>query len=151
MYGYSGVQTELCVTAADTDLTRVRGGIQSGGDSKIALYCYWRSSSAWRVRIALAHKQLPYEYRAINLLQKESKSEEYTKLNPMQQIPLLVIDGHSLAQSVAICEYLEETRPQHPLYPSDKCITSFNPPACIVPASYLHRTGIVPASSLIDY
>jgi len=84
------------------------------------LYSYWRSSSAWRVRIALNLKGIKYEYKAVNLLNGEQKSEEYLKTNPLGLIPLLDIDGHKLAESLAILEYLEETRPTpHALLPKD--------------------------------
>eukprot|EP00667_Euglena_gracilis_P014579 EG_transcript_15105 len=83
------------------------------------LYSYWRSSSAWRVRIALAWKAIPYETRAVNLLWGEQGSEAYLRLNPSGRVPALHIDGVCLTQSLAIIEYLEETRPQRPLLPRD--------------------------------
>jgi len=83
------------------------------------LYSYWRSSSAWRVRIALHIKNIEYTYHAVNLLEGAQKSAEYAKLNPMKVVPALTIDGQTLVQSKAIIEYLEETRPDHPLLPKD--------------------------------
>lgn len=76
----------------------------------IALYSYWRSSSSWRVRLVLAVKGISYEYRAVNLLNDAQAKDEYAQLNPMKEVPTLEIDGHVLCQSVAILEYLEETR-----------------------------------------
>ena len=64
-------------------------------------------------------KGIAYDYRAINLSKSEQNGEEFAKLNPMKAVPTLVIDGHVIAESVAICEYLEETRPQPPLLPKD--------------------------------
>ena len=89
------------------------------------LFSYFRSSSAWRVRIVLAYKNVPYEYVAVNLapdaLGQESAS--YGSVNPMRQVPTLEwAEGDSLirlTQSVAIAEYLEETRPTPPLLPKD--------------------------------
>lgn len=92
-------------------------GQQEG--QEVVLYSYWRSSCSWRVRIALAWKGIPYDYRAVHLVKGEQLSEEYAKKNPMREVPALVIDGHVLNQSVAILEYLEETRPDPPLLPRD--------------------------------
>ncbi|KAJ2508006.1 Glutathione S-transferase zeta-1 [Coemansia sp. RSA 2049] len=83
------------------------------------LYTYFRSSSAARVRIALNHKKIDYDARPINLLLDEQMSEEYTAMNPGGTVPCMVIDGHTICQSTAILEYLEETRPQAPLLPRD--------------------------------
>ena len=92
-------------------------------------YDYWRSSSAWRVRIALNIKQIPVERRAVNLApQGEAAGGQHTAefraLNPMSQVPVLVIDGapgppRTLTQSMAILEYLEERFPSPPLLPAD--------------------------------
>eukprot|EP00055_Hartaetosiga_balthica_P007056 m.23775 g.23775 ORF g.23775 m.23775 type:complete len:218 (+) comp5583_c0_seq1:128-781(+) len=87
--------------------------------AEIVLYSYFRSSCSWRVRIALNLKNIDYKYHAINLLKGEQKSEEYLEVNPMGEIPALKIDGHLLTQSVAIIEYLDETRPETPLVPRD--------------------------------
>nr|XP_027225770.1 probable maleylacetoacetate isomerase 2 isoform X2 [Penaeus vannamei] len=83
------------------------------------LYSYFRSSCSWRVRIALAHKGVDYEYRAINLLKQEQVSDEYKKLNPIGQVPALIVDENTLTQSISILEYLEEAFPQKPLLPKD--------------------------------
>ncbi|XP_027225769.2 probable maleylacetoacetate isomerase 2 isoform X1 [Penaeus vannamei] len=87
--------------------------------SKPILYSYFRSSCSWRVRIALAHKGVDYEYRAINLLKQEQVSDEYKKLNPLGQVPALIVDENTLTQSISILEYLEEAFPQKPLLPKD--------------------------------
>eukprot|EP00741_Cyanophora_paradoxa_P004611 tig00000821_g4475.t1 len=86
--------------------------------SKPVLYSYWRSSSAWRVRIALAVKGIEYEYRAVHLVKGGQRDADFVALNPMKQVPALLIDGLTLTQSAAICEYLEETRPEIPLLPA---------------------------------
>ncbi len=92
---------------------------------KSTLYGYWRSSSAWRVRIALNFKDVPYEYVAVHLLEDggQQHGEDFRAKNPMRQVPLLEIrDGAEtirLAQSVAIIEYLEKRFPEPSLIPED--------------------------------
>lgn len=62
---------------------------------------------------------MDYEYRAINLLKQEQVSDEYKKLNPIGQVPALIVDENTLTQSISILEYLEEAFPQKPLLPKD--------------------------------
>lgn len=86
---------------------------------KTVLYNTYISSCSFRIRIVLNYKGIEYEYRA----PKTSHSPGYTpeeleKLNLKGQVPVLLIDGLVLSESVAILEYLEETRPQHSLLPS---------------------------------
>ena len=83
------------------------------------LYSYFRSSAAYRVRIALNLKNLPYEYAPVHLLRDggEQLKPEYRRLNPDAILPTLVDDGHVLQQSLAVIEYLEETHPEPPLLP----------------------------------
>lgn len=83
------------------------------------LYNFWRSSASYRVRIALALKGVPYEYASVNLLTGESKSPEYLAVNPFGVVPTLEDGGKLFAQSMAICEYLEETHPHPPILPPD--------------------------------
>jgi maleylpyruvate isomerase len=90
---------------------------------KIVLHNYWRSSASHRVRIGLGLKQLAFDYLHIGLSGKQ-KSDEYTQMNPMQQVPTLEIiedDGTHLllTQSLAILEYVEERWPEHPILPRD--------------------------------
>jgi len=83
------------------------------------LYNYFRSSASYRVRIAASLKGLSYEYVSINLTHGESRTPAYEALNPLGRVPALEADGKTLGQSLAICEYLEETHPNPPLLPSD--------------------------------
>ncbi len=86
---------------------------------KVVLYTYWRSSSAFRVRIALAHKKIPYESVFVNLLESAQEAPEYKAHNPAGWVPCLVIDGKELTESVALVELLEELAPSPALYPKD--------------------------------
>jgi maleylacetoacetate isomerase len=82
------------------------------------LYDYWRSSAAYRVRIALNLKGVDYESRQIDLREGEQQSAEYRKLNPQGLVPMLEIDGHKLTQSLAIINYLDLRYPNQPLIPA---------------------------------
>lgn len=88
---------------------------------KPLLFSYWRSSCSWRVRLALNLKEIPYDIKPINLIKSggEQHSTEYRDVNPMELVPALHIDGHTLIESLAIMHYLEETRPERPLLPQD--------------------------------
>ena len=105
------------------------------------LYDYWRSSSAWRVRIALHWKGIAFERRTVNLLGSAASSAgrarvgqqhdaSFTALNPLAQVPVLELDAaetagspvHHLTQSLAILEYLEERYPHPPLLPLDSLL-----------------------------
>jgi maleylpyruvate isomerase len=94
----------------------------------VTLFGYWRSSATWRVRIALAWKNLPHAVQAVHLLRDggEQHSSAYHTINPMEQVPALLVDDETipLTQSMAILEYLEETHPQPPLLPSDPVLRS---------------------------
>jgi len=82
------------------------------------LYTYFRSSAAFRVRIALNLKGLEAEMRSINLLSKENRQAEYRAVNPQGFVPYLLEGDLRLSQSLAIIEYLDETRPEPPLLPT---------------------------------
>lgn len=83
-------------------------------------YGYYRSSAAWRCRIAFNLKGIEYVYRPIHLRREENRSAEYKALNPQGLVPSLVVDGRALTQSLAIIEWLDETWPQPRLLPEEK-------------------------------
>ena len=85
----------------------------------LTLYTYWRSSSAYRVRIALAVKKAAYTPVAVNLLASEQTVSTFVEMSPTAHVPCLVIDGKPLSESVAIVELLEDLYPEPPLFPKD--------------------------------
>src|SRR5687768_16987363 len=87
------------------------------GSRAMRLFDYWRSSAAYRVRITLHHKHLAFEQVAINLRQGGHRTLDYLNRNPQGLVPTLEVEGASLAQSLAILEWLEEVHPEPPLLP----------------------------------
>ena len=89
----------------------------------LVLHNYWRSSASYRVRIALALKQLAYDYVVVDILAHAQQGDAYRALNPMAQVPTLEVveDGRRLGvtQSLPIIEYLDERWPATPLLPRD--------------------------------
>lgn len=86
--------------------------------SRIILHDYYRSSAAYRVRIALKLKGVDYESRQVDLRSDDQKSPEYRALNPQGLVPMLEIEGHRLTQSLAIINYLDIRYPVPPLIPA---------------------------------
>ena len=87
----------------------------------LALYGYWRSSAVYRVRIALNLKGLRYATHPVHLLRDggEQHSADYRRLNPQELIPCVRDGERIISQSLAIIEYLDETRPPPALLPTD--------------------------------
>jgi maleylacetoacetate isomerase len=87
--------------------------------SDTILFDYWRSSASYRVRIALNLLAIPYRSVSVDLLAQEHKQAEHLARNPQGLVPALLIDGQILTQSLAIIEYLSETRSSASLLPSN--------------------------------
>jgi len=85
----------------------------------VKLYGYYRSSTSYRLRIALHLKKLTFENIPVNLLSGEQKGTEFLKRNPFGTVPVLEADGQDYVQSMAIIEWLEERFTDHPLLPQD--------------------------------
>lgn len=95
------------------------------------LHSYFRSSAAYRVRIALEVKGLKHQIVPINLTTGQQRGEDYLKSNPQGLVPALTLDsGDTLAQSGAILEWLEETHPNPPLYPQDSILKAQHRALC---------------------
>jgi maleylacetoacetate isomerase len=92
---------------------------RAGKLAAMKLYGYYRSTAAFRVRIALNIKGLQYEYVSRHLRKGEHRTPEYFGLNPQGLVPALEDGGRVYSQSLAIIEYLDEKYPQPPLLPGD--------------------------------
>ncbi|KAM9340915.1 maleylacetoacetate isomerase isoform 2-T2 [Symphorus nematophorus] len=89
--------------------------------TKPVLHGYFRSSCSWRVRIAFALKGVEYDQVPVNLIKDggQQLTQQFKALNPMQQVPAVEIDGITLSQSLAVIQYIDETRPGPQLLPAD--------------------------------
>jgi len=83
------------------------------------LHGYYRSSTSYRLRIALELKGLAYENHPVNLLKSEQKGDAFASRNPFATVPMLEADGRDRAQSMAMLEWLDEAHPESPLLPAD--------------------------------
>ena len=83
------------------------------------LYSAWRATAPYRVRIGLALKGVAYDYVALDLIKGDQREPAYRAVNPQGLTPALDIGGRVLTQSLAILEWLEETRPEPPILPKD--------------------------------
>ncbi|WP_156255168.1 maleylacetoacetate isomerase [Sandarakinorhabdus oryzae] len=105
------------------------------------LHGYWRSTAAWRVRLALGLKGLAWENVAVNLVAGEQRSAAHLALNAQGLVPVLEHDGAVLTQSLAIIEYLEERFPAPPLLPADAIGRARVRSAALTIAAEVHPLG----------
>jgi maleylacetoacetate isomerase len=106
--------------------------------SRPIFYEYWRSSAAFRVRIALNLKGVDYESRQIDLREDEQKTESYRALNPQGLVPMLEIDGLRITQSLAILTYLDLKFPNQPLLPASAEARAHVVTMCMIVAADIH-------------
>jgi len=85
----------------------------------LTFYCGSGSAFAWKVWLALEHKQLPYEFKLLSFDRRDHRAPEFLAVNPRGKVPALVDGGLSLWESGAIVEYLEDRYPERPLLPKD--------------------------------
>lgn len=103
------------------------------------LYSYWRSTTSYRVRIALNLKGVPYDIAPVDLVKGEQRSPTYTAMNPSQAVPALALnDGRLLTQSMAIIRYLDQAFPTPPLLPADPYQAARVEAAAMVIAAEIH-------------
>lgn len=103
------------------------------------LYSYWRSTTAYRVRIALTLKGLSYDTQPVNLVAGEQNAPGYLALNPGHGVPALVLeDGRVLTQSIAILDWLEEVYPDPPLLTGDAVDRAHQRAAALSIATDIH-------------
>lgn len=103
------------------------------------LYTYWRSTTSYRVRIALNLKGIACEAVPVNLAAGEQNAAAYAALNPGRGVPTLVLDdGRALVQSMAILDWLDETHPEPPLLPADPLLRAQVRAAALTIATDIH-------------
>lgn len=111
----------------------------------LKLYCYFRSSASYRVRIALHWKELPFEYIPVHLVRNggEQHSAEFRRINPMGHVPALDHDGFLVTESVAIIDYLDSVSPTRRMFPADPRTR-----ATVLQICELLNSGIQPLQNL---
>lgn len=111
----------------------------------LTLHTYWRSTTSYRVRIALSMKGLDYTSQSVDLVQGAQTGEDYVALNPIKGVPTLVLeDGTVLTQSMAILDYLDHLVPEPALLPKDDPIRR----AQILAAAMVFATDVHPVNNL---
>ncbi len=106
--------------------------------NKILLYDYWRSSASYRVRIALNLKGVSYQSVPTSLIDGDHRGDAYKALNPQGLVPMLLIDGLKLTQSLAIIDYLDAQYPDPPMVPSDPAQRSSTLAQALIIAADIH-------------
>lgn len=106
--------------------------------SEIVLYDFWRSSAAYRVRIALNLKGIEYRSIPTSLLDRQHKLPDYVEMNPQGFVPTLLIDGHVLTQSLAIIDYLDAKYPDPKMVSPEPAARSHTLAQALVIAADIH-------------
>ncbi len=107
----------------------------------LILHGYWRSTAAWRVRLALGYKRLTADHAPVNLLAGDQRGDAHLALCAQGLVPVLVDGPLVLGQSLAIIEYLEETHPQPPLLPAGAAARALVRGAALIIAAEVHPLG----------
>ncbi len=109
------------------------------------LYSYWRSTTSYRVRIALHLKGIDFDLEPVDLLSGEQTADAYAALNPIKGVPTLVTDdGTVLTQSMAILDYLDHLKPDPALLPQDDPTLR----ARVLAAAMVFATDVHPVNNL---
>lgn len=106
--------------------------------SEAVLYDYWRSSAAYRVRIALHLKGIAYRTVPLDLVEGDQRGADYLARNPQGLVPALEIDGHFLTQSLAIIDYLDARQKAPPMVPADPAARSAVLAKALIIAADIH-------------
>lgn len=104
----------------------------------IVLHDYWRSSAAYRVRIALALKGVEHGRVSVSLIDGEQRGDANLSVNPQGLVPTLVVDGTAITQSLAILDWLDTTCPDPPLFPRDAVARAATWARALVIAADIH-------------
>jgi len=104
----------------------------------VRLYDYWRSSAAYRVRIALNLKGIAYEAVPTSLLDGAQKAPDYVAMNPQGLVPMLEVDGQRLTQSLAIIDWLDATYVEPRLIPADPAARALEMAKALLIAADIH-------------
>lgn len=105
---------------------------------QIVLHDYWRSSAAYRVRLCLNLKQVPYASIAVDLTAGEQAGDHNRAVNPQGLVPTLIVDGHPLVQSLAIIDWLDVAFPDPPMMSKDPLVRAGQLARALVIAADIH-------------
>src|ERR1700709_586617 len=108
----------------------------------ITVYGFWRSIASFRVRVALRLKGLPFEEIPIDILSGEQFKPEYAAVNAERVVPTFIHDGHSIYQSLAIIEYLDDIQPNPRRVPQDPKERAYARSPALMTIADVHPLGV---------